>query len=195
MWSCKRQHRAEPFVNAFSGAFTYHTSEEGLSLCNSSHTTKSGVSTSSGFDNAGTSSLDPTSVATTWLAMRQFRDMDGQRIAFDDSWTLIVPDALGDRAEEIAGTTKGLDTAEGNINPQEGRYMVERYMRLDDYDSNNWFMVNMTQMKKFLIWINRIAMEVNTTPDFDTFAVKHSIYARYAYAWLNWRWIYGHQVT
>ena len=100
--------RARPFVNAFSAAFDFMQSEEGLSLCNDSHTTKSGVSTTSGFDNAGTSALSKTSVAATWLAMRRFRDMDGERMEMDDSFAVIDPDALGDTAEEIVGTTKGL---------------------------------------------------------------------------------------
>ena len=191
----KEKYRARTFNYAFSGAFDFMQSEEGLSLCNDSHTTKSGVSTSSGFDNAGTSALSKTSVASTWLAMRQFRDMDGERIEMDDSFMLVVPDALGDTAEEIVGTVKSLDTAEGNVNPQYGRYNVERYMRLDDYDANNWFMVNTTLMKKYNIWIDRIGMDANTTVDFETFAVKHSIYSRFGYGRTDWRFCYGHLVT
>lgn len=194
----KRTHekyRARPFNYAFSSAFDFMQSEEGLSLCNSSHTTKSGTSTSSGFDNSGTSALSKTSVAATWLAMRLFRDSISERIEMDDSWTLVVPDALGDTAETIVGTVKGLDTAEHNMNPQEGRYNVERYMRLDDYDTNNWFMVNWTEMKKNLIWINHTMMDFNNTVDFDTMALKHSIYSRFGYGFKDWRWIYGHAVS
>lgn len=191
----KEKYRARPFNYAFSSAFDFMQSEEGLSLCNSSHTTKSGTSTSSGFDNAGTSTLSKTSVATTWLAMRQFKDSISERIEMDDSFALIVPDTLGDTAEEIVGTKKGLNTTEGNVNPQEGRYNVVRYMRLDDYDTNNWFMVNWMLMKKFLVWINHTANDYNNTVDFETFALKHSIYSRFGYGFLDWRWIYGHQVT
>ena len=190
----REKKRARVFNYAFSASFDFMESEEGLSLCNSSHTTKSGTSTSSGFDNAGTSTLSKTSVAATWLAMRGFRDQDSERIDMDDSWGLIVPDALGDTAEEIVGTKKGLGDANHTINVQEGRYNVERYMRLDDYDTNNWFMVNWTLMKKFLIWIDRISADPNTTVDFETFAVKHSIYARFGYGFKDWRWIYGHLV-
>lgn len=190
----REKKRARVWNYAFSAAFDYMQSEEGLSLCNSSHTTKSGTSTSSGFDNAGTSALSKTSVAATWLAMRQFRDMDSERIEMDDSFALIVPDTLGDTAEEIVGTVKSLDTAEGNVNPQYGRYKVERYMRLDDYSTTNWFMVNWTLMKKYLLWIDRIAADSNTTIDFETLSVKHSIYARFANGFKDWRWVYGHTV-
>lgn len=187
--------RFEPFNYAFSSAFSFQQSEEGLSLCNSSHTTKSGTSTADGFDNAGTSALSKTSLAATWLAMRQFRDMDSERIDMDDSFALIVPDALGDTAEEIVGTQKSLNTAEGNVNPQYGRYNVKRFMRLDDYDTDNWFMVNWTLMKKYLLWIDRIAADPSTTVDFETFSVKHSIYSRFGYGFTDWRWIFGHLVS
>lgn len=190
----KEKARADIFNNAFSAAFTFMQSEEGLSLCNDSHTTKSGTSTASGFDNAGTSALSKTSVATTWLGMRGFRDSISERIDMDDSYSLIVPDALGDTAEEIAGTSKGLYTAEGTINPQEGRYFVERYMRLDDTSTTNWFMVNNTLMKKFLIFINHTESDYSSAPDFETFALKHSIYSRYGLGHKDWRWIYGHNV-
>jgi hypothetical protein len=55
---------------------------------------------------------------------------------------------------------------EGNINPQYGRYKVFRYMRLDDYDTSNWFMVNKDLMKKYLIWIDRVSQETDTIVDF-----------------------------
>lgn len=191
----QEKYRARPFNYAFSTAFDFMSSEENLSLCNDSHTTKSGTSTTYGFDNKGTSALDKTSIAATWLAMRQFRNQDSERMEMSDNYMLIVPDTLGDSAEEIAGTQKSLDTAEGNINPQYGRYKVMRYMRLDDYDTNNWFMVNVDMMKKFLIWIDRISQETDTIIDFETKAVKHSIYSRWGYGFKDWRWVYGHAVS
>ena len=191
----QEKYRARPFNYAFSAAFEFMQSEEGVSLCNDSHTTKSGASTTTGFDNAGTSALDKTSIAATWLAMRQFRDANGERIDMSDNYMLVVPDTLGDAAEEIAGTVKSLDTAEGNINPQYGRYKVFRYMRLDDYDTSNWFMVNRDLMKKYLIWIDRVPQETDTIIDFETKSVKHSIYSRWGYGFTDWRWIYGHNVA
>lgn len=191
----KEKYRARPFVNAFSSAWDFQQSEEGLSLCNSSHTTKSGTSTASGFDNAGTSAMSPTSVAASWLAMRQFRDPISERIEMDDSWTIMCPDTLGDRAEEIVGTEKGIDSGNHTINVQKGRYNVERYMRLDDYSTTNWFLVNWTLMKQYLVWISHTDADYNNTVDFDTYALKHSIYARWGNGYLDWRWIYGHQVA
>lgn len=185
---------ASIFNYAFSTAFSYMTSEEGVSMCSSSHTTKSGTSTSTGFDNAGTSALSKTSVAATWLAMRQFRSDISERISMSDNFALVVPDALGDSAEVIAGTVKSLDTAAGDINPQYGRYKVMRNMRLDDYDTDNWFMVNVDLMKKFQIWIDRIPAETDTIVDFETKSVKHSVYGRWGFGFIDWRHCYGHVV-
>lgn len=191
----QEKYRARPFNHAFSAAFDFMQSEENLSLCNDSHTTKSGTSTTSGFDNKGTSAADKTSIATTWLAMRQFRDSMSERIEMSDNYMVVTPDTLGDEIETIVGTVKGLDTAAGDINPQSGRYRVFRYMRLDDYSTTNWFMVNVDMMKKYLIWIDRIANETDTIIDFETKSVKHSVYSRWGNGFKDWRWCYGHNVT
>ena len=195
MGRTQEKYRARPFNYAFSTAFDFMSSEEGVSLSNDSHLTKSGTSTTYGFDNYGTSALSKTSVAATWLAMRQFRDSISERIEMSDNYRLIVPDTIGDAAEEIVGTVKSVDDANNNINPQYGRYSVMRYMRLDDFDTNNWHMVNIDLMKKYLIWASRIPYETDTIVDFETKAVKHSIYSRWGYGFLDWRWIFSHQVT
>lgn len=183
------------FSNAFSTAFDFMTSEEGVALCSSSHTTKSGTSTSSGFDNSGTSALSKTTVAATRLLMRQFRNDISERIEISDNLALIVPDSLADAAEEIVRTPKSLDTAEGNVNMQAGRYEVIPYLRLDDYDSNNWFMVDRDAMKRNALWVNRVNPEVKNTVDFETYILKTAIYFRVAYGFTDWRFIYGHAVT
>lgn len=179
------------FAYAFSSAFDFQVSEEGVALCSDSHTTKSGVSTSSGFDNAGTSALSKTSLAATRLLMRKFRNDIGERIVIEPD-TIIVPDNLYDTALEIVGTPKGLDSGNGNINTQYERFKVIPYLRLDDYDTTNWFMVDSKLMKRFLKWMDRITPEPNNTIDFETFIIKHSIYFRCGAGFLNWRWIYGH---
>lgn len=194
MGRTRDKYSARPFTLAFSNAYDFMQSEENLSLCNDSHTTKSGTSVSTGFDNKGTSAMSKTSVAATWLAMRKFRDQMSERFEMSDNFMLVVPDALGDTAEEIVGTVKSLNTAEGNSNPQYGRYKVERFMRLDDNSSVNWYMVNVDLMKKMLLWIDRIKAETDTIIDFETKTVKHSIYGRWGYGWKDWRFMYGHQV-
>lgn len=183
-----------PFAYAHSSAFDFMNSEEGVALCSSSHSTKSGTSTTNGFNNTGTSALTQTSVAATRLLMRKFRNDISERINIEPD-TLIVPDNLADKAMEIVGTDKGLYSAEGTINVQKGRFKVIPFLRLDDYDTNNWMMVDSSLMKRFLVWINRINPEPNNTIDFETFTVKHSVYMRVGNGFLDWRWIFGHAVS
>lgn len=183
------------FAYSDSVAFDYMTSEEGVALVSSSHTTKAAVSTSSGFDNSGTTAISPTAVAATRIAMRKFRNDDGERIEVGDDLAIVCPDDLADRAEEIVGTQKSIDTGDGNINPQYGRYEVIPYMRLSDFDTNNWGMVWKSQMKEDLAWYDRIKPEPKNTVDFDTYQLKQAVYFRNSYMWKDWRWIYWHIVS
>ena len=186
---------ARIFTTSFSTAFDFMESEEGVALCSNSHTTKSGTSASSGFDNLGTSAMSKTTIAATRLAMRNFLNDISERIDVGDDLALVVPDNLADTAYEVVGTPYGYDTAARDKNMDAGRYEVIPYLRLDDTDTNNWWMVWKSQMKKDLFWIDRIAPEVNNTVDFETFMMKHSVYFRIAYGHVDWRWCYGHQVT
>ena len=183
------------FSNAFSTAYDFQTSEEGVALCSNSHTTKSGTSTTTGFDNLGTTSLTKTSLAAARLAMRQFRNDISERIDIGDNLALVVPDALEETAYEIVNTPKGYDTTAQDANFHAGRYQVIPYLRLDDSDTNNWYLVDLDRMKESLVWINRINPELNNTVDFETYILKTALYMRYAYGFLDWRWIYGSQVS
>ena len=183
-----------PFVYAWSSAFDFMTSEEGVALCSDSHTTKSGTSTTYGFDNAGTSALDKTSIAATRLLMKGFRDDISERIEMNPD-ILLVPSNLADTAGEIIGTDKDPENGNNTKNMLYGKFKIIEYPRLDDYDTNNWYMIDGAKMKQFLLWIDRIRPESQNTVDFETFIWKFSIYFRIACGWLNWRWLFGHQVT
>lgn len=191
----KEKKGVRAFANSFSSAFDYMVSEENVSLCSSSHTTKSGTSTTTGFDNSGVDALSPTSVAATRLLMRGFKSDISERIDISDNLALVVPDNLADRAMEIVGTPKSLDTAEGNINVQHNRYEVIPYLRLDDSDTNNWFLTDKDKMKENLLWFDRIPAEFKTNIDWQTYAVMNAVYLRFSYGHRDWRWIYGHNVS
>lgn len=140
----REKYGARPFQYAFSSAFDFMTSEEGVSLCSDSHTTKSGTSTSSGFDNAGTSALSKTAVNATRILMRKFRNDISERIQIEPD-TLIVPDNLADTAYEIVGNTptgasSQLDSSSANntVEVNYKRFKVIPYLRLDDVDTNNF---------------------------------------------------------
>lgn len=191
----REKHAVRALAYAFSAAFDFMTNEEGVALCSSSHSTKAGTSTASGFSNAGTTALSKTAVAATRILMRQFRNDISERIEVSEDLALIVPDNLADLAGEIVGTPAGYDTAASDKNMQYGRYQVIPYLRLDDYDTNNWFMVDKPKMKRALKWLDRIMPEVRTTVDPQTLLTMISIYFRCAYGWTDWRWCYGHQVS
>ena len=182
------------FNGAFSTSFTFMTSEEGVSLCNSSHKTKSGVSTSKGFDNAGTSPLSKTSLATTALLMRQFRSDIGERFDVNPN-TLIIPAALEDTAREIIESKLDPETANNAVNPQYGKWKLVVWPLMDDNDSNNWFVTDFALQKEWLLWLDRIKPETKATTDFDTFTTKVSVYSRFGCGFIEWRWIYGHEVS
>jgi phage major head subunit gpT-like protein len=192
---------ANAFGYAFSSAFEYMTNEEGVSLCSTAHTTKSGVSTATGFSNAGTSALSKTSIAATRILMKQFRNESGQRIMIEPDM-IIVPDNLYDTACEAVGSSDGgaksmLDPGNANntINAQYGRWKVLAYPRLDDIDTNNWFVVDSKKMKEYLLWIDRISPEISTETDFNTMLIKQAIYARWGWGFSDWRFCYGHAVS
>lgn len=192
---------AGAFGYAFSSALTFQTSEEGVSVCSSSHTTKSGVSTSSGFDNAGTTAASKTAIAATRILMRQFKNDIGARIIVEPDM-LIYPDNLHDTMCEATGQTESgassmldPDSANGKVNTQYKRWKLVPYPRLDDFDTNNWFMVDSKKMKEYLLWVDRIAPDIETTKDFETKMFKQSIYSRFGYGFTDWRWIYGHSVS
>lgn len=181
---------ARQYAGAFSAAFDFQQSEEGVSLCSTAHTTKAGVSTANGFSNSGTSALSKTAVAATRILMRKFRSDIGERIEIEPD-ILLVPDNLYDTALEIVGTPKGLYSGEGTVNTQYERFKVIPYMRLDDYSTTRWYMLDSNLMKKNMRFIDRIAPEVKNTIDFETFSVKHSIYFRCGAGFLGWRHIFG----
>ncbi len=182
------------FAYAFSSAFDFMTSEEGLSLCNTAHLTKAGTSTSTGFSNSGSTALTKTGVQATRILMRQFRDDISERIEISDNLALVVPDNLADYAHELVGTPHSMDTAEGNINVNHGRYEVIPYLRLDDYSSNMWFMVDKDAMKRDLLWLDRVMPETKHIVDFETYTYKIALYFRCAYGFKDWRWVFGQNI-
>jgi len=183
------------FNNAFSSAFDFMTREENVALCSDSHTNKTGASTTTGFDNAGTTALSKTAIAATRLLMRKFKSDIGERIDVGDELALIVPDALYDTAMEITGTIKGYDAANETKNMDYGRYKVIPWLRLDDNDANNWFMVDMKRMKKNLIFWEHTKPEYKNTIDWDTYALKQAVYMDCGAGFDDWRWVYGHNVS
>src|SRR5258706_1796086 len=65
----RQKHAARPLNNAFSVDSYFYTNSEAVALCSDSHTTTSGASTASGFDNKVTSAMTATAVAAARIQM------------------------------------------------------------------------------------------------------------------------------
>lgn len=196
----QEKYAVEMFANGWSTAYTFGYSEEGIALFGA-HLTKSGVSTTTGFSNTGTLALTKTNVQAVRLLMRRFKGSIGQRIEIDPD-LLIVPDSLTDTACEIVGydfRSGATSEKDGNslnkINANFKRFKVIPWMRLDDYSTKSWYMVDSRQMKKHLYWLNRMPAEYKMTVDYENFMTKHSSYSRWGAGFDEWRWGYGNQVT
>jgi len=184
------------FGNATSTAFDFMPSqEEGVALASNSHTTKvQGVSTSSGFDNLGTTAFSATSVAATRILMRKFKQANGERIDTGDNYCLLIPDDLNFKAQELVKTRFELDSENNNVNMQYGLYQIINWLRLSDYSTTSWGMLDMSSMKDNFKWIQRADAETNNTVDFDTFALMTSVYERHAGGFIDWRSYFHHNV-
>ena len=183
---------ARPFNQAFSVDSFFYTNSEGVALCSNSHTTTSGASTSTGFDNLVTTSLSAVAVASARIQMVQFRGDRAERISVMPDSLLIPPD-LYEIAFEISQSEGKVDTANNNRNVHKGQYSVKEWNYLTD--SNNWFMMDSKMMKDFgLIWVERVKGEFGFIEDFDTLIGKWRAYARYGNGHVDWRWIVGASV-
>ena len=187
---------AQTFVNAFSNDTTWQTGGDGVALCSNSHTTRAaGVSTATGFDNLGTASLSAVSVSAARILARKFRDDRGHPVEIDCT-ALLYPIDLWEPAEEIIRSTGKLDTPNNNINALQGvmsSLMPGGWIRLTDV--NDWWMVDTSYMKQFLMWINREEQPLAMVEDFDTLMGKWRKYCRLSLGWDNWRWVFGNQVS
>ena len=199
----KEKAAANLFNRAFASTWDYMKNEEGVALCSTAHTTKSGASTSTGFSNAGTSALSKTSIMATAILFRKFRDDIGEYFDSEPD-TILVPESLYYTACEAVGydpktgasSDRDPDSAHyGKINAVYKGFKVIAWRRLDDTSTKNWFMLDSQLTKKFVKWIDRVKPEADTIVDFETKAIKQSIYGRFGTGWRNWRGIYGHSVA
>ena len=178
----------EPFIYADSTAFSFMTSEEGVALCSDSHTTKSGTSTTSGFDNLTTLAFDAPNLETMRIMGKQLRSDISERIDtnFD---TIIHSTALAEDVWNVLNATGQTDSANNDLNFQKGKWKSIELPYLDDFDTNDWFIVDSSKMKEHLKWINSVALEFANIEDFDTLMRKYRDYFVVGLGFTDWRWI------
>jgi len=185
----------EPFIYHDSSAFTFMESEEGVALCSNSHLTKAdGVSTATGFDNLSTLALDAVNLEALRIQSRGLKDDIGERIDtnFD---TIIHGTNLSETVWEIQKSEGKIDEMTNNANFQRGRWKSIELPLLDDYDTNDWFIVDEMAMKEALIWHMGVDLEFHNTTDFDTFMRKYISYFVCGWGFTDWRFIVGSSVS
>jgi len=189
----RQKHGARIMVNSFSVDNFFYNNTEGVALCSNSHTTTSpGVSTSSGFDNLGTSALSAVAVASARIQMVGYRDDVGGRISVVPS-ELWIPNDLYEVAFEIVESRGKLDVANNNRNVHEGAYQIHEWNYLTN--TNDWWMMDGTMKKQNMHWVDRVGQEFAMVEDFDKLTAKWRGYQRYSNAWTDWRHVFGSNVS
>lgn len=188
----RQKHGARILNNAFSVDNYFTNNSEGVALCSDSHTTTSGASTSSGFDNLVTSALSATTVASARIQMVGFRGDQAERISVtpDELW---IPPDLYDVAYEIIASQGKVDTADNNRNVHKGRYTVYEWNYLSD--TNNFFMADSGMRRQMMFWTDRTNPEFAMVEDFDTITAKWRVYGRWGQGHIDWRHILGANVS
>jgi hypothetical protein len=185
----------EPFIYPDSSAFTFMETDEAVALCSDSHTTKaSGVSTTYGFDNLSTLSFDAVNLEAVRIQSKGLKNDIGERITtnFD---TIVHGTNLAEAVWEIQKSEGKVDEMTNNANFQRGRWKSIELPLLDDYDTNDWFIIDSNLMKKSLIWQDGVPLEFNSTTDFDTMMRKYADYFVCGWGWREWRWIIHSSVS
>lgn len=189
----RQEDAARAFTNAFSVDTLFYTNTEAVALASNSHTTTSGASTGTGFDNFDTTALSAVSVEANRVKMVDFRGDQAERINVMPS-AILIPPARYAEAYEIVASQGKPGVANNDANVHYGQYEIIEWNYLTD--TNNWFMLDMIMMKDFgLIWVDRNAGEFAFVEDFDTLVGKWRAYGRWANGHIEWRWMNGNQVS
>ena len=175
---------AYPFNNAF-GTFTVG---DGLSLCNTAHTSKVGGANQS---NSSTLAFSAPNVFATEIAFKKLKT-NRDNVMYNIPDTLLIPMEHTEKAYEILKSVGKVDYNINNRNYLEGRY---KCIIWDNFltSSTNWFMLNSKMMKQKLIWREWEPVQFFRTGEFDTMVLKMAGYASFEVSTVEWRWIYGNQ--
>ena len=188
---------ARLFNNAFSNDTKWLSHSEGVALCSNSHTTRSGDSTASGFDNMVTSALSSTALTAAVIQMRQFRGDRAERIPIMPDEILYPVDLYGTAHEifESEGVPEDVINA-SNVHYKGFKSLVPNGWNFLT-NTANWWLMDSSQRKNGFgpIWIDKIKHEFAFVEDIDTLMGKWRIYIYYGMGYLNWRWILGANVT
>lgn len=184
---------ADVFNNAFSST-TYRLGDsnlgaDGVVLCSASHPLSP---INAGSTQSNTSSTLPLTIDNFDIVrqrMAAWTDDRGVKLGVMPD-TILVPRALERTAFQIFNPRANFEpgSAEFNSNLFAGLNVI-----VWDYltDSNNWFAIDSTKMRRHLIWQARVPLEFAQEGDFDGLLAKYRGYERYGRGFSDWKWVYG----
>lgn len=149
--------------------------------------------------NLGNKTLTIDSWDETAVAMQEWVDDRGNPMAVIPD-TLIVAPYNARAAFKIAGLPDAdLPKYEpGSNNFDANMYMGNIKVIVNPYISpkhrKNWWAVDSARLRQFNIWQWRRKVENGTMEDFNTETVLYKAIGRWAYAFINYSFIYGHKV-
>jgi hypothetical protein len=192
----RNYHAVRPFDNAFTTDSLFASHSEGVPMCSNSHTTTTGASTTTGYDNLTTSAISSVAVSTMRVQALNFRDEQAEKITNHQFDTILIPQqgSIEETAWEIINSMGKVDVATNNANFNKDRWTLKTEIYLSD--ANNFFMYDSTMMKdNGLIWQEATPPEFAMVEDFDTLIAKWRCYGRWGNHWISWPWIIGAQVS
>ena len=192
----RQKHCARLLNNAFSVDSMFYAHTEGVALCSDSHTTTSGASTATGFDNLTTASLSAVALSAARIQMQGYLDDAGNRYMSmpNELW---IPIDLFEQAQEIVKSSGKVDTANNNMNVHKDKFSIMPSENGWNYltDTNNWFLADSQLRKRVCVWYERVPLEFAQAEELDTLIAKWRAYMRYSCMYQNWRWALGAQVS
>ena len=174
----------------FNGAFTGTDGPDSVSLCNGSHPYSPDDATTQ--SNSGSTAMSATAIeATRRIGYTSIYNDRGElsEVNYD---TILCTVANEETGYEVINSKGKVETANNNINFHKGRYNMIVWPRLTS--SANWWMLDSTLCKKFLLWWDRVNDGIAMDRDTDSLVAKWFKYERYSAGWADWRPIYGHDV-
>ena len=195
----RQQDATRHWRNAFAVDTFFYNHSEGVALCSNSHTTTTGASTASGFDNLNTLAFSHANLVTTQIQLADFRDEQNQPIDIVGDTIVGTIDNYDQFWEVLASQGRSSDDSNArNVHAGEYNLILIRN-KVDFPDVNDWFLADGTLMKDMVLWFDQVypggQPEFGMVEDFDSFVAKWRAYMRYTKMYQDWRWVVGNQVS
>lgn len=187
---------ADAATFTFGGKVYNHTCFDGLSICNTAHTSITGATANQG-NLATDKPFSYDNLATIEEAMQKFKDDNGNDLNIQPDTIIIGNEArIKKLVDDALLTDRGKPgTTDNSHNYHYGRWNVIIWPALkteagETYDP--WFVADSEYLKMFgFMWIDRVDLSVRSWIDDETGNNVWGGRARYGAGCVDWRCIYG----